>query len=240
MKTIKSLFLFFAALICTLSISAQNADEIFEKYFEAIGGKDKIAAINSLYTEYSVDIMGMVGTMKSTVLNGKGMRQDIDIMGSIISTCYTDSAGWSMNPMTGSYSAELMTEQQYKAGKDQIFVEGQLLNYAKNGASTEYLGTETVKGVDAHKIKITQPDSTSALYYFDPETYLLIYSLQQAEMQGTMTDNKMTFSDYRDVDGYKIPFKLDMDMAGGMFTMAMTVTKAELNKEIDESIFDKP
>ena len=55
-----------------------------------------------------------------------------------------------------------------------------------------------------------------------------------------MTDNAMTFSDYKEVEGYFVPYKIDMDMAGGQFTMAMTVTKVELNKPVDETIFNKP
>ena len=240
MKTLKTLTLLFAAILCSLSSSAQTADEIIGKYIQAVGGKDKLTKITSLYTESTVDIMGMLGTIKSTTLNGKGMRQDIDIMGSIISSCYTDSSGWSMNPMTGSYYAEPMAEQQYNTGKDQIYIEGHFLNYAKNGYVAEYLGTETLMGVDAHKVKITKPDSTSALYYFDPNTSYLIYSIQQSEMQGQMTDNAMTFSDYKEVEGYFVPYKIDMDMAGGQFTMAMTVTKVELNKPVNDTIFAMP
>jgi len=77
MKTLKTLTLLFAAILCSLSSSAQTADEIIGKYIQAVGGKDKLTKITSLYTESTVDIMGMLGTIKSTTLNGKGMRQNI-------------------------------------------------------------------------------------------------------------------------------------------------------------------
>ncbi len=240
MKTLKHFTLVLLALICAGSLSAQSADEIIEKSLQALGGKEFLSNITSLYTEGDIDVMGMLGTIKTTTLNGKGMRQDLDIMGSIISTCYTDSAGWSMNPMTGSYSAETMPEQQYNSGKDQIYIEGHFLNYVKSESTAEYLGTETVSGVDAHKVKITKPDSTSALYYFDPNTFFLIYSIQQVEMQGMLVNNTMTFSDYSELEGYFLPYKISMDMAGGQFYMTITVKNAELNKPVDETIFEKP
>ncbi len=240
MKKIKSFMIVLLAIMYTFSLSAQTAEEIIEKSLKAMGGKEFLSDITSLYTEGDIDVMGMIGTIKTTTLNGKGMRQDMDIMGSIISTCYTDSAGWSMNPMMGSYAAETMPEQQYNSGKDQIYIEGYLLDYAQDGFNAEYLGTETVSGVDAHKVKITKPDSTSALYYFDPNTFFLIYSIQQAEMQGMIVDNAMTFSDYKEVDGYTLAHKISLDMAGGQFYMTITFKKVELNIPVDETIFDKP
>ncbi len=240
MKRIKSFATVILAVMFTVSLSAQTAEEIIEKSLQAMGGIEFLSNITSLYTEGDIDVMGMIGTMKTTTLNGKGMRQDMDIMGSIISTCYTDSAGWSMNPMMGSYAAETMPEQEYNSGRDQIYIEGHFLNYEKNGSTAKYLGTETVSGVDAHKVEITKPDSTSALYYFDPETYFLIYTIQQVDMQGMIVDNAMTFTDYRDVEGYFTPFKISMDIAGGQFYMTITYKNVELNKPVDETIFDKP
>jgi hypothetical protein len=46
------------------------------------------------------------------------------------------------------------------------------------------------------------------------------------------------FSDFREVDGVKLPFKLKGTSAVQTFTV--TVTKVEHNKKIDESLFSKP
>lgn len=240
MKTLKLFTLFILAFFFAGSVSAQTADEIIGKYLDAIGGKDKLSKITSLYVESTIDVMGSQGTIKSTTLNGKGMRQDIDIMGSVITSCYTDKGGWSVNPMAGSTTAEPMPETQYNSGKDGIFIGGQLINYAEKGYKAELIGNETVANVNAFKIKITQPDSSSAVYYFDPNTYYMIRSVQQAEMQGQMSDNIITFSDYKQTDGLTMPYKLEMDMAGGQFLMEMIITKAELNVPVEESIFALP
>jgi hypothetical protein len=37
-----------------------------------------------------------------------------------------------------------------------------------------------------------------------------------------------------------MPYKMEMVMAGGQFSMTMAVTKVELNKPVDEAIFVKP
>ena len=240
MKTLKSFALLILAFLFAGSVAAQTADEIIGKYLDAMGGKDKLSKITSLYVESTIDVMGSQGTIKSTTLNGKGMRQDIDIMGSVITSCYTDKGGWSINPMMGSTTAEPMPDVQYKSGKDGIFIGGQLINYVEKGYKAELIGNETVANVNAFKIKITQPDSSSALYYFDPSTFQMIRSVQQAEMQGQMADNILTFSDFKQQDGYTMPYKIDMDMAGGQFTMQMAVTKVDMNIPVDEAIFAMP
>lgn len=240
MKTYKSFSLLLIALFCAVTVSAQTADEIISKYIQVIGGKDLLTKITSVYTESTMDVMGMSGDVKTTTLNGKGMKQEMDISGTLMTTCYNDKGGWSINPMTGATSPEAMPEAQYNSGKDQIIVGAPFINYAEKGYKAELMGTETVDTVNAYKIKMTAPDSTSSVYFFDPGTSYLVKTIQSMEMQGQMTDNEITYSDYRQVDGYAVPYKMDMNIAGGQFQMAMIVSKVELNKPVDEAIFSKP
>jgi hypothetical protein len=240
MKTYRSFSLAFIALFCAVTASAQAPDEIISKYIQAIGGKDLLTKITSVYTESTMDVMGMQGNVKTTTLNGKGMKQEMDIMGSPMTTCFSDKGGWSINPMTGATSPEDMPEAQYNSGKDQIVVGAPFINYAEKGYKAELMGTEAVGAVNAFKIKMTSPDSISSVYFFDPDTFYLVKSVQSIEMQGQITDNEITYSDYKPTDGYAVPYKMEMNIAGGQFQMAMTVSKVELNNPVDEAIFSKP
>jgi hypothetical protein len=240
MKINKSVTLVAIVLFIAVSASAQTADEIIGKYVQAIGGKDMLAKIKSVYTEGSMEVMGMQIIVKSTILNGTGMRQDMEVSGSTITNCINDKGGWTINPMTGSSSAEAMPEAQYKSGRDEIVVGAPFTNYAEKGYKVELVGNEPVGDVTAFKVKMSTPDNTSSMYFFDPKTFYLIKTVQQTDMQGQTVENVITFSDFRQVEGYTLPYKISTDMAGGQFSMAMTVTKVELNKPVDEAIFAKP
>jgi hypothetical protein len=240
MKTYRIFALAFMALFCAATVSAQTADEIINKYVQAIGGKDVLDTITSIYIESTFDVMGTQGPIKTTTLNGKGMKQEIEIMGSLMITCYTDKGGWTINPMTGATSPEDMPEAQYNSGKEQIVVGAPFINYAEKGYKAELLGSEAIDSVNAYKINLTSPDSISSLYYFDPNTFYLVKSVQEADMQGQTVENIITFSDYKQAEGYAMPYKMNMDMAGGQFTMTMTVNKVELNVPVNDSIFTKP
>jgi hypothetical protein len=240
MKTNKSILITAITLFLAVSASAQTADEIIGKYVQAIGGKDVLTKITSVYTETTMDVMGMQISGKTTILNGKGMKQEMDVMGSTMVTCLTDKGGWTINPMAGGTDPVDMPADQFNSGKDQIVVGAPFINYARNGSKSELLGTEAVGAVNAYKIKLTDSNNKASVYFFDPNTYLLLKTIQQSDNQGQMVENIITFSDYRATNGYTMPYKMDMDMNGGQMTMTMTVTKVELNKPVDEAIFSKP
>jgi hypothetical protein len=240
MKTYRTFAIAFIALFCAFTVSAQTADEIISNYVQAIGGKNVLSKLTSVYYEGIMDVMGMQIGLKNTILNGKGMKQEMNMMDSPMITCYNDKGGWSINPFTGSGSAEDMTADQYNAGKYNIFIGAPFVNYPENGYKAELAGNEPVADVNAYKIIFTTPEKVISTHYFDPNTFLLLKSIEQADMQGQMVDNAMTFSDYRGAEGYKMPYKIDMDMAGGQFLMTLTVNKVEVNVPVDDSLFVKP
>ena len=239
MKTIKAILFFTALTLYTASVSAQTADAVIAKYVKALGGKEQLSKITSLYTESKADIMGMESVQKTTVLNGVGYKMEMEIMGSTMVTCINENGGWSINPMMGSGAAEDLPEAQYTEAKNQIFIGAPFTVWDEKGYKAELLGTEAVGSANAIKVKLTAPDSTSAVYYFDSGTDLLIKSVAQGDMQGQQVENTTTYSDYKEVDGYTLPYKVTISM-GGMFEMTNEVTKVEVNQPVDTAIFAKP
>ena len=112
MKLLKLSFLFVAISVATLTY-AQNVNEIVNKHIEAIGGKDKIENMKSLYTEGVMSVMGNEAPMKITILNGKGFKSEVEFNGQKIVQTITDKGGWAINPMTGSTTAQAVPEEQY-------------------------------------------------------------------------------------------------------------------------------
>jgi len=225
-----------------LAISAlalgQSADEIINKYIQSIGGKDKLSKINSLYIESKMEVMGMEFGSKSTTLNGKGFKTEMDAMGSTIITCLTDKGGWSIKPMSGG-TPEDMGEAQYNSSKDQIFIGSPFTILAEKGYKAEMVGKQSINNIMTYKLKVIAPDKSESQYFFDSTTGYLIKAITKGEMQGEMVESVTIYSDYRSTDGYTIPFKTLTNL-GGKMDIISTITKVEINKPVAATIFAKP
>ena len=225
------------AMLALFSISfaqAQTVDEIISKHIEAIGGKEKLSQVKSVYTESSVEVMGNSAPQKEYLVEGKGYKSELDFNGTSIIQCFSDKNGWVVNPMAGASDAQAMPDVLYKSGKPQIYIGGALVDYAAKGYKAESMG----KDGGSFKIKVTG-DGNETYYFIDATTYLLTKSIIKSEVMGQSVDVTTTFSDYKKTDfGIMLPYAKNIDM--GMFQLAQKTEKAEVNKEIDTKIFAIP
>ncbi len=217
-----------------IAVHAQTADEIVDKHIEAIGGKDKLSQVKTVYSESTVQVMGNEAPSTLTVVNGKGFRLESDINGQKMVQVYTDKSGWAINPFAGGTDPQPMPDEQYKAGRDQIDVGGPLFNYAAKGNKVEYLGKED----SAYKLKLTNKDGVVTTFYIDPATYYIKKAVQTGTMMGQEMEITRTPSNYKKTDfGIVYPYTIDISY-GGQMNITSTVKKIEINKDVDPKIFD--
>ena len=234
MKITKFFLLLLTAASLGFAAKAQTADDIIGKYVDAIGGKDKLGQMKSVYTEATVNVMGSDNPASTTLLVGKGYRSEAEINGSKIIQCYTDKGGWSINPFAGVTDAAPMPDDQYQAGKDDIWVGGSLLNYKANGYTVELLP----KDGNNYPVKITAGKQVTT-YFIDANTSLLNKITSTVSVQGQATDVTTAYSNYQKTDfGYLAPYKIDVDL--GQIQLAYTVKSIAVNKDVDSKIFDMP
>jgi len=234
MKITKFFMVLLTAVSLGFAAKAQTADDIIGKYVDAIGGKDKLAQIKSVYTEATVSVMGSDNLASTTVLVGKGYRSEADIQGSKIVQVYTDKGGWAINPFAGGTDAAPMPDDQYQAGKDAIWVGASLLNYKAAGYTAELLP----KDGNNYPVKITDGKRVTT-YFIDASSYLLNKITSTASMQGQDTNVVTTLSNYQKTDfGYLAAYKIDVDL--GQFQLGYVVKSVTVNKDIDPKIFDMP
>ncbi len=213
-----------------------TADEVVARYFNAIGGKEAISQVKTITMTTSAQIMGNDAPGTTVILNGVGFRNETTINDAKIIQVYTAKGGWLVNPMAGMSDPTPMPDDQYKAGKEQIYVGGPLYDYAAKGSKIELLGSDK----NTYTIKLTTNDNVESTYMIDATTFLLKSTLRTGKMQDQDVDITSTYSDYKKTDtGYLVPFTIGVDF-GGQFQIAIAVQKVELNKTIDPAIFDMP
>jgi hypothetical protein len=210
-----------------------TADEIVAKYVDAIGGKDAISKVKSVYMETSVAVMGNDAPGTTLLVDGVGYKSVVDFNGSKIVQCYTDKGGWSVNPMAGATDPAPMPDDVYNAGKGQIYVGGPLYDYAAKGNKVELMG----KDGNNYKLKLTTKENIDSIYKIDATSFLVTEVQSKGKMQDQDVDITTDFSDYRKTDaGYMLPGSIGIDF-GGQFAVTVSIKKVELNKTIDPAEF---
>jgi outer membrane lipoprotein-sorting protein len=236
MKTLKNVLFTSVLFFSAAFVQAQTAGEIIAKHIEAIGGRDKLAQINSLYLERSTEMMGAASVTTTSILDGKGYRNESDFNGQQVIQVVTDKGGWAVNPFTGAATPAPLSDDAFKTAAGQVYVAGPLFNYAEKGAKAELIGKEKAGGIEAYKLRYTDKYNIETIYYIDPATYYILQEAKKANVMGQRVTVITSYTDYRKTDsGLVLPYTTNVDM--GQFALKMTNTKVEINKNIDPAIF---
>ena len=230
--TKRSLFVL-AALLAFTTLRAQTADDIVSKYVTAIGGKDAINSVKSLVLESTVQVMGNDMPSTTTVVVGKGYKNESDFNGTKIIQCVSDKGGWVINPMAGAATPTAMTDDQLKGAKIQLQVDP-LANYAANGYKVELLGKDSAD----YKLKMTG-SGVDVTYYVNMKTYFIDKAVSHTSAGGQDGETTINFSDYRKTDaGLFYPYAESLDLPN--FSLSIAIKKITVNPTVDPAAFDMP
>jgi hypothetical protein len=233
-------FLFLSAV----AVNAQTVDEVIDKYVTAMGGKEKLAAIKSVYMEaVSVRADGGEVTQKIFKVQDKLARREIDFGMGQMKIIITPEKGWMSNFRNGG-AMEAMPEERLKSMQTEMDCTSPLFNYAAKGHKAELIGKEDVEGTECHKIKLTLKSGSDVTYFIDAKTN---YIIRETRTGGGMMGGgprgggnqpmNIDYSDYKTLDGGYV-FATKVNMGGMMGTT--NYEKIEVNKEIDVVAMSKP
>jgi hypothetical protein len=218
-----------------VSAPALSADEVVNKYLDAVGGKEAIGKIKTMSVEGTMQVMGNEAPTTTTTVDGVGTKQESEFNGSKIISCFTDKGGWMVNPMAGANDPTPMPDEQYNSGKSGIYVGGPLYNYAARGSTIELAS----KDDKSYTINLTTKEKVKYTFVIDAKTYLVNTMATETQMQGQPVTLTTSYSDYRKTEtGFLIPYGIGLDF--GQFQLSIAVKKIELNKTIDPAIFVMP
>jgi hypothetical protein len=239
MKLSKIVLLTLITAMGFIRAQAQTADEIINKWIGAMGGKDKLGSIKTIYTEGELNFMNNIAPRKTYLVNGKGFKSETDFNGQKIIDCYTTDSGWSINPLAGVATPTNMPAAQVKLGQLQLDAVGSLYNYAAKGSKATMLGKENLNGAASYKLQLTTASGIEMNFFIDTATYYILKEVTKMNADGQDIEIATVNSDYRKTeDGFVMPFSQEITLPG--LTLTITSKKVEINKEIDAGVFDKP
>ncbi len=226
-------YLFISALLLTaLAVgqcaTAQTVDEIAKLNIEAMGGAEKMAALKTLKMEGTLNTQGVDVMITSTTAHLKGVRVDIEVMGTSNYQVANTTEGWVYMPVMGMSAPQKMEDDQLKAAQNQMDLQGTFLNYKDKGTTIELAGKET----DAYKLNVVYKNGIKKTIFVDVKTSRIIKSLGMTKINGEETETETTMSDYKqNADGYWFPYSVSTMQGTTLYD------KISSNVVVDEGIF---
>ncbi len=225
-----------AFLFLSIALHAQTVDEIISKHLEAIGGKSRLSSVKSVKMESTMNLMGNDAPNTAYIVDGKGYRNEMEMMGQKMIQVITDKGGWMVNPMQGDPEPQELPADQLKSLSGRFYAVP-LLNYADRGYSAELQGRAKVGDAEAWKVKVTDKGGSSVTYYIDAKSYYVTQAEVSGEMMGQTVTVTTNYSDFKKTDaGWVVPYATDINM--GQFAISSKLNKIEVNPTIDPALFE--
>ncbi|WP_374362771.1 M16 family metallopeptidase [Cloacibacterium sp.] len=199
-----------------------TVSSIADKYIAAIGGKENAAKFNTLNSDATAKIQGMELSFKT--IQGKGGKffMDMGMAGNSMQKIAFDGTKGYM--IAQGQKMDLPADMASKfAKKTEIFPE---LSFGKS-ADYKLIGIEKVNGEDVYVIK--DADTT---YYYSVKTGLKVGEIQKQKMGPQEMEVPTYYSDYKDVNGVKLPYTIKQTMMGQ--EIEMKVNSYSVNQAKDE------
>jgi hypothetical protein len=213
-----------------------TADQVIDKFYQAIGG---VAAIDKMKSR----------VMKGTVVmnNGNEIGYEVDQSGpdsvlailttpqGVMERAFNGTVGWekSATGVRDLRGEEIGNLRRYPSFYTDLKLKEQ---FSRIG----FGGKQKIDGRDVYALRATTTAGGRETLFFDVETGFLV---RRASSLATPVGNipeQVDFSDYRDVDGLKLPFTIKVESIDPMSSVVRKFTEIKLNVPIDAKRFNKP
>ena len=221
---------------------ASPGDIIVQEHLAALGGMDALSNITSVKStaEVSMPAMDMTLFMTSHQKSGKlFIEVDVPQMGAKVLNGFDGETAWESNPMAGGPTK--LGQDRANAFKEQADIDGYLVGAEEAGFIVTYLGDEEIDGLPNHKFNLMRPDSTELSLFLDAETKLpsLVEVSGPNPMTGIMGTIRTYMSDYRDVGGVPMQYRMAVEIDGEIF-QTISFKDIRVNVPMNDSIFTFP
>jgi photosynthetic reaction center cytochrome c subunit len=212
-----------------------SADEIIEKYKQALGGEAAIQKIETRVESGALDAPSRNSHSKIEVYSKApnkvltivhGQRGDS-------SQGYNGTIAWQQH---GGEAEELSGDDLMRARDSAAFNPG--LNLKKNYSKLEVKDTSKINDHDAYRISASRGGGSPDQYYFDAQSGLLLRISTEIESPLGAIPQDTDYEEYREVSGVKVPFLIRVVRSDGV-----TIYKWDqilTNVSVDDSRFEKP
>lgn len=228
-----------------------TADQVFDKYLQALGGKPAVDNIKTRTTKVILLRPKLInsGTPKAAILN-RGETWTIETFqkapdkylavittpDGIISQGFNGSVGWTktLNGQREMSSSEMVRiKRQADLHKD--------LKLKEQYFKTSLIGTEQIGDHEVYVIEAQSLEKKTERLFFDVKSGFLIRRTVFSETKLGLDPEQTDYEDYREVAGVWLPFIVRVSyLDDNHYGTTRKLTDVKQNVAIDDARFDMP
>jgi zinc protease len=215
---------------------ALTADQILENYIKAIGGRENWKKLTTRISTGTIDVPAMNLSGLVTVREKAPNRSifTVNFNGAVFQQGFDGTIGWSNDPQNGL--REQAGEELAETKRDSDFYHP--LDLKQMYSKITLTGTDKIGDRDAYIVEASSADLGTDKIYFDTQNGLVLRIVgQHHTMDGPATFTE-DFSDFREVDGIKLPYTVHQESPSSTFTIKFTEIRH--NEAIEDAAFAKP
>ena len=232
-----------------------SAESTLDKYIQASGGAQRLANLTSFDARGTnvgfggfggdVEIAALAPDKRATIILFKAETGQGDEI-----RTYDGRTGWIRTPLNVLGEFELRGGDLDGARFDaQLSFPGQIKQILKNLKAGPPATITDLPNRDAapdasgqsHSVNVVQgtgPRDLLVTLYFDKQTGLLLRELRYGSSPLGRVPTQIDFADYRDVDGFKLPFRISYAWLDGRDSI--TLSQIKINVPVDGAKFGRP
>lgn len=225
--------------LSSFNLFGESLEQVLAKYYQGTGGLEQLKAIHTIISEGTVDVWGQEFPYRAVHKNGKS-RIDTQFPDQKYIDAFDGKKAWIFFPPAGFIEPTEKSQKETEEAKDINESLFPLVVYKEKGYNLELAGKEKQEGMEVYKVKMTKKNGKRRFYYLECKTGFLVKTSFYKQDKDDEVLVEILVSDYKNVDGVMMPFRLQVKQNGKLMGEGMFHSTIKFNEKVDDSFFEMP
>jgi hypothetical protein len=233
-----------SALILFILAGASHATnpsvpDLLASHSKAVGMSDKVQT-----RRVKLRVIGMAPFEIPVTIEAKRpnlIRKEVALQGALQISAYDGSDAWKTDPFVpNGATPAAMPVDEAKALLEEADFDGALINASAKGNRVAYVAQADVAGKPAHVLRLTLANGNDAVVYLDAASMLEVKRVQTRPIGGKPMELEIWSSDYKLVEGVRMPHRIEIGAPGAKQRMAIVIDTIAMNVPLAAKHFARP
>ncbi|MCC8400755.1 hypothetical protein LJ655_02395 [Paraburkholderia sp. MMS20-SJTN17] len=222
-----------------------TVDEIVARNAAARGGDDAWRKVQAMMWAGHIDSANAPTPSVPFVLALKrpsSTRFEMTAMNQRVLRMFDGKEGWKIRPSSGGMpDVQAYSPAEVRYASEEQVIDGPLLDHAAKGIAVSLDGNDVIDDRKAYRLLVTLPSGAHRHVWVDAQSFLDVkYDREAPSLTGKPVTVEVSYRDFRDVDGLKLPYTIESGVVGMPKKDKLVIDRVSINPPFNDGMFVKP